>query len=294
MPDHENDRPRRIWEDGIDMAYALIERHPELLADCPSPSDILFVLDTVSEPSTKGRPTPAKVSKISGKLTDFLEAGEKTWMIEWFTQNNGWMTRNQCYILLLQQLLLFEAVGDSGDCRIGGWDIQELEVIADRVGLKWSSDKHGEPPDIMAPGFEWGRVGQSRIKFIQARTEERRQRAAALGGAAKPKAEQLTLEQAIDVQRERISRALDELYAPPQAGGIYLKPTERATLHVGGDGPPALTIEGPDGKREIPAVTVPAQPDDWQPTTPYVKPDNVVQFPGSRPETATGTNGNAG
>jgi hypothetical protein len=189
--DRDN-RPRRIWDEGIDMAYDLIQRHPELLADCPPLSDILFVLDTVNEPQSKGRAVMAKVSKITTKLTDFLDAGDKTWMLEWFSQNNGYMTLNQQYILLLQQLLLFEPVGEDGDHRIGGWDIQELEIIADRLGLKWHSDKRGEAPDIMADDFQWGRVGQSRINFIKARAEEQRRKRE--GEPPKPKLEQSKLD----------------------------------------------------------------------------------------------------
>jgi hypothetical protein len=262
MPDRD-DRPRRIWHEGIDMAYELIQRHPELLADCPPPSDILFVLDTVNEPQSKGKPVMAKVSKITTKVVDFLDAGEKTWMLEWFSQNNGYLTLNQQYILLCQQLLLFEAVGDSGDHRIGGWDIQESEIIADRLGLKWASDKRGEAPDIMADDFQWGRVGQSRIRFIHAREEERQRRRE--GDPPKPKAVQ------------------SELDFSGKSTGVTLQPTETAILQGGGDGPPRLTIIGPEGAREIqPRVTGP-KPDGWQPDQPLVNKEQAENFRPSTP-----------
>lgn len=68
-----SDAPRRVWEEGQDMAYQIIKRHPELFRHVPAFSDILFVLDTINEPTSKGNPVPARLSKIAGKVIDFID-----------------------------------------------------------------------------------------------------------------------------------------------------------------------------------------------------------------------------
>lgn len=180
---------RRVFHELQDMAYDLIKRHPEIFCNVPPLSDILFVLDNLNEPKSKGRPVLARLSKISGKVIDFIDAGAKTWMLEWFSLSNGHLTLNQQYLLLAQQLMLFESDGDGGQ-KLGGYEIQEMEVIADRFGLNWASRNRGEVPDILADDFLWGKVGQSRIDFEKLKQEQLRKAEAAL---RQPRTEQAQL-----------------------------------------------------------------------------------------------------
>jgi hypothetical protein len=84
---------------------------------------------------------------------------------------------------------------------------------------------------------------------------------------------------ALDVRMGELYHALpkqQKLDFTAQGNGINLKPTETATLHVGGDGPPRLVVIGPEGSREIPARTVGG--DNWQTDGPLVTKDQVEQF----------------
>lgn len=233
MTDQQKQPPRREWPTGQRMAYDLIKRHPELLVNVPNPQDILFVIDTVNEPTSKGKPLMARLSRITARVVDFIDAGEKEFMLEWFEANSRHLTLNQSYLLLTQQLLRFEKGAE--DYRIAGWDIEEMEPIADRFGYGWLKETKGDVPDIMDDDFQWGRVGQSRINLIQELQRLEAERA----------------QRAIVSQRAQAKQATIDHLMP--GGGIHLKPTERATLTVGADGGAALVIEGPDGKRDVPA-----------------------------------------
>lgn len=157
---------RREFPELRKMAAELIKRHPEMFKAVPPLSDILFVLDPINEPTSKGAAVLARVSKIQGKVVDFVYDGDKTWMLEWFSRNNGYMTLNQSYVLLAHELLHFE-IGPNGH-RLRGHDVEEFLPIAERFGLKWTSPTIGDVPDILAPDFTWGRQGQARLRFDEA------------------------------------------------------------------------------------------------------------------------------
>lgn len=166
MDTEQKQPPRREYPVLREMTYNLIRRHPEIFKDVPSLQNILLVLDTENEPKSKGRPLLARLSKISGRVVDFVYDGEREFMLEWFQQNTGSLTLNQSYLLLAQQLMRFETDG-SGGHRLTGWDIEEMEIVADRFGFGWTSEKRGDVDNILDPDFRWGRSGQARINFVQ-------------------------------------------------------------------------------------------------------------------------------
>jgi len=156
---------RYEWQEGIKMAREIIERHPDVFADVPPLSDILFVMDDENEPQSNGRRILARVSKISGKVIDFIDAGNKTWMLEWFALNVGDMTINQKRLLMAHELLHFKYDHERGVYRLRGHDVEEFRLILDRFGPDWTSQTRGDVDDILSPDFRWGATGQSRLRF---------------------------------------------------------------------------------------------------------------------------------
>lgn len=161
------EQPKRYeWHDGREMAFEISERHPDLFKDVPPLSDILFVMDTEGKPKSKGRRVLARVSKISGKFVDLIDAGSRTYMIEWFKMHTEHLTRNQRYLVMAHELMHFHYDPDSGLHSIQGHDIEEFSLIADRFGINWTKQTRGDIPDIMAPDFSWGKIGQAQLKLV--------------------------------------------------------------------------------------------------------------------------------
>lgn len=156
---------RYEWHEGARMAQEIIARHPEVFKDVPPLSDILFVMDDENMPKSKGNPVLARVSKISGKVVDFIDAGNKTWMLEWFAANVGNMTMNQKRVLMAHELLHFVFDQDTGTHRLRGHDVEEFHLILNRFGSRWNDPTRGDVDDILAADFNWGVTGQSRLRF---------------------------------------------------------------------------------------------------------------------------------
>jgi hypothetical protein len=159
--------PRYEWLEGIQMAAQIMQRHPDVLIGVPPLSDILFVMDTEAAPTSKGNDVMARVSKIAGKVVDFIDAGNKLWMLEWFAVNTSHMTINQKRVVMAHELLHFIFDAEHGVNRLRGHDVEEFSLILDRFGSQWTSPNRGDVDDILAPGFRWGAVGQSTLRFDQ-------------------------------------------------------------------------------------------------------------------------------
>ena len=160
---------RREWPEGRKMAAEIVKRHPEVFRNVPPLDDILFVLDEDAEPKSKGNCVMARVSKIAGKFLDFIDAGNKTWMLEWFSANVGAMSIAKRYLLMAHELLHFEFDDEKGVHRLRGHDTEEFYLIGDRFGYHWIDETHGDVEDIMAPGFTWGRQVQATVEGMLGR-----------------------------------------------------------------------------------------------------------------------------
>ena len=144
------------------MTYDLIKRHPEIFKAVPPLTDILFVLDTEAEPTAGGRPVMARLSKVNGRVVDFVYDGNKEFLLEWFNANNRHLTLNQAYLLLAQQLLRF--VQDGAKYGLAPWDIQEMELVAERFGYNWMNETKG---DVTLPGYVFYEWKNGKYDYLQ-------------------------------------------------------------------------------------------------------------------------------
>lgn len=165
---------RGDWEEGPKLAMAIIRRHPKVFKQVPNLQDVLFVMDDEARPTSGGSPILARVSKIPRRYEPHIKQGDKIFMLEWFAKNQAGMTVNQRYLLMAHQLLHFEFLAGEGDdstFTLRPHDIQDFKLILDRFGHQWMDPTRGDVADILADGFEWGKLGQGRLDLLAASGE---------------------------------------------------------------------------------------------------------------------------